>query len=299
MIKYIKRKDLDTTKYNACIENALNTRVYAFSWYLDIVADNWDVLVYGDYEAVMPVPWRQKFFIKYVYQPFWLLQIGIYYTDTKISLDLFLKYLKKRFLFAELRMNTGNTFSIYQEFRSRSTMQVISLEESYESIYHNYNRNRKRDLKKAILAELVEKWGDDPVKLVDLFRENVGQRTTDIKEVDYDKLLRVMQVSIEKSVGEILCVYDANNNLVASSFFLNYQERATEVVCSTDFSNRNNGANTFFNDRAIFRYHQNYKIFDFGGSTMKNIAKYYRSFGARDEYYDKLKISKLPSLFKR
>jgi len=72
MIHYVKREDLEVLKYDACIENALQSRVYAFSWYLDIVADNWDVLVLNNYEAVMPVPWKQKYFIKYVTQPFFL-----------------------------------------------------------------------------------------------------------------------------------------------------------------------------------------------------------------------------------
>jgi hypothetical protein len=66
MIHYVKRKDLDLNKYDACINNAINSRIYGYSWYLDIVADNWDVLVLNDYEALMPLPWRQKYFIKYI-----------------------------------------------------------------------------------------------------------------------------------------------------------------------------------------------------------------------------------------
>ena len=48
MIHYVKRKDLDLNKYDACINNAINSRIYGYSWYLDIVADNWDVLVLND-----------------------------------------------------------------------------------------------------------------------------------------------------------------------------------------------------------------------------------------------------------
>ena len=54
MITYVKRKDLDVVKYDACITNSAQGSVYAFSWYLDIVADNWGVLVLDDYKAVMP-----------------------------------------------------------------------------------------------------------------------------------------------------------------------------------------------------------------------------------------------------
>jgi len=87
MIHYVKREDLEVTKYNDCIENSIQSRIYAFSWYLDIVADNWDVLVEDDYTAVMPVPWKQKYFIKYVTQPFFCQQLGVFATH-KISKEL-------------------------------------------------------------------------------------------------------------------------------------------------------------------------------------------------------------------
>ena len=47
MIKYVRRKDLDIKKYNNCIEKSIQSRIYAFSWYLDVVAENWSVLVVG------------------------------------------------------------------------------------------------------------------------------------------------------------------------------------------------------------------------------------------------------------
>ena len=57
---YIKRKELNVSKYDACIENSVQEKIFGFSWYLDIVADQWDVLVLDDYKAVMPIPWRKK-----------------------------------------------------------------------------------------------------------------------------------------------------------------------------------------------------------------------------------------------
>ena len=78
MIQYVKRKYLDEDKYNFCIENSIQSKVYAFSLYLDIVADNWDVLVLNDYKAVMPIPWNKKFLLKYSLQPFFCQQLGVY-----------------------------------------------------------------------------------------------------------------------------------------------------------------------------------------------------------------------------
>ena len=60
MIQYLKNNEIDIEKYDNCIKSSLNSRIYAFSWYLNIVADNWDVLVLNDYEAVMPLPFLKR-----------------------------------------------------------------------------------------------------------------------------------------------------------------------------------------------------------------------------------------------
>ena len=80
-----KETNLDVDKYDACIENSIQSRIYAFSWYLDIVADNWDVLVLDDYKAVMPIPWKKKYFIKYIAQPLFLSAIGCFFERKNFS----------------------------------------------------------------------------------------------------------------------------------------------------------------------------------------------------------------------
>ena len=107
MIQYIKRKNIDVAKYDACIANSIQSRIYAFSWYLDIVADNWDVLVLDDYKAVMPIPWRKKFGIKYTYTPLRVLELGIFSTEEVHEIQ-FVEKLKKYYKFIHLRLNYHN-----------------------------------------------------------------------------------------------------------------------------------------------------------------------------------------------
>ena len=60
MINYIEHKDIDFKKWDSCVANSLNRLIYGFSWYLDVVCNDWDALVYNDYEAVFPLPKRKK-----------------------------------------------------------------------------------------------------------------------------------------------------------------------------------------------------------------------------------------------
>ena len=94
MIRIIKRRDLDLQKYDSCIDESLQSRIFAFSWYLDIAVEQWEVAVLNDYEAVMPLPVRQKFGISYVYPPFWILELGIF-SKEPIDESVFIEKIKE------------------------------------------------------------------------------------------------------------------------------------------------------------------------------------------------------------
>ena len=301
LIKYIQREHLNEEKYNDCIEKSSQSRVYAFSWYLDIVADNWDALVLDDYQAVMPIPWRKKYGIKYVYPPLWVLQLGIY-SNEAIDENEFLIHLFSKFKFVELRMNTHNNFELYPEFLQLKQCQKLVLNSTYSSILSKYRKDRKKDLQKAVTADLIEKWNDHPSNLIQLFKNNIGKRTPNIKETDYANLEKLIAICIEKKIGEILSVYDKENKLVASVFLLKHKNSITKLISSTDLNYRKNGANTFLIDRVIFKYHKDFSVFNFGGSSIKSVASFSKSFGAETEKYHQLKMNKLPKflqLFKK
>jgi hypothetical protein len=298
MIYHIKRKDLDVEKYDACIATSVQSNLFGFSWYLDICCTNWTVLVLNDYEAVMPIPYRKKYGIKYVYPPLWILELGVYSKDETTQVDPFLEVLKAHFKFAELRLNTGNLVVKLQNKTQINSLQFVFLKEGYESIFKKYNRNRKRELIKAKNANLIENWTDVPEKLVSLFKGNIAIRLAKINEKDFENLLRLIKFCLANKTGELLTVYSENNVLVSAAFFIKFNNKVTQLVCASDIHNRDNGANTFSNDRAIFRYQNQFDIYNFGGSSMESIANYYKSFGAKTETYRLLKHNNLFPLLK-
>tara|TARA_R110002049_G_scaffold6139_1_gene39847 strand:- start:1525 stop:2433 length:909 start_codon:yes stop_codon:yes gene_type:complete len=302
MITTIKRQDLNVVKYDACIENSIQSNIYGFSWYLDIVADTWAVLVLDDYKAVMPIPIRKKYGIKYVYPPFWLLELGVFSMDDSIDYQLFFEILFNKFKAVETRLNVDNRIQKSATFLLDKQMQLLSIKDDYEAVFDGYRKDRKKDLRKAQNANLVEKWNDSPKNLIQLFKNNVGKRTPYITNKDYAVLEELIETCIENGVGDILSIYSEEKTLVAAGFFLKHKNKVTILVSSTDFNHRKNGENTFLIDRAIFKYQLNYDIFHFGGSSMESIAKFFLSFGAETYTYQQIKyrnLSFLMKLFKR
>ena len=96
-IKYLEQHEIDKSAWDKCIEQSPNGLIYGYSFYLDHMADHWDGLVMNDYEAVFPLPWRKKYGIHYLYQPFLTAQLGLFGKEINASLlNEFLQTIPKK-----------------------------------------------------------------------------------------------------------------------------------------------------------------------------------------------------------
>ena len=297
-IKHLKYNQIDFEKYDICIENSYNSCIYAFSWYLDIVAEKqWEVLVLGDYESVMPLPVRKKYFITYVHNPLWVLQLGVFSINETNNNNPFIKKAFSIYKLIDLRLNIDNKIGGFSEEKTEKQTHFLKLD-NYDVIKSNFRSDRKKDLKRAVKSGLYGKWNDDLKLFLDLFFKNITSRVSSINEKDFNRLQSIIEICIEKEKGELLSVFDENNNLVASGFFLKHNKKITILVSTTDLKNRKNGANTYLIDQAIKKYLSNYKVFNFGGSSIKSIANYFLSFGAKENTYYQINYNNLPLLYK-
>src|ERR1700722_8552724 len=110
-IRYLKRKDIDTARWDQCINGSPNGLIYGFHYYLDhMAAGQWDALVLDDYAAVMPPPGPRKPGIRFLYQPAFTQQTGIFSHEalTPDVIQAFLAASARHFRFAEIFLNHGN-----------------------------------------------------------------------------------------------------------------------------------------------------------------------------------------------
>src|SRR5476649_393601 len=110
MINYIEHKNIDKKKWDACIDSSSGACIFAYSWYLDIVSENWSALVLNDYEAVFPIAAKSKYKISYIYQPFFTRYFGVF-TKNKISEKLvneFLQAIPEKYKYLEFCLHEDN-----------------------------------------------------------------------------------------------------------------------------------------------------------------------------------------------
>ncbi|GGF65792.1 hypothetical protein [Wenyingzhuangia marina] len=280
MICYLQRKYINIDKYDACIQNAVNSRIYALSYYLDIVADNWDALILDDYKAVMPLPWRSKYFIKYIYPPCWTQQLGVFsiHNFDSTLVDIFIKAIPKKFLKTTIQLNSkcnSELFSLKNNF-------ILNLDRPYENLHKNYRKDRKDRLKKFIKFEFqIEQ--NIPIKnIITLFKENYKEELN-INLTDY---LKLEKLTSEKKLNPItLGVYNDNQDLISGSLFFKDEKRIYYVFSANNQQGNKVQGNTAILDSMIQSYANTNYILDFEGSMHPGIASFFKSFGSELETY--------------
>jgi len=68
-IQYLNSDMIDRKRWDETISLSFNGIVYGYSWFLDLMADNWGALMDENYTYLFPFAWRKKWGVKYVYQP--------------------------------------------------------------------------------------------------------------------------------------------------------------------------------------------------------------------------------------
>ena len=290
---YLENKNIDRAKWDKCIDNASNGLIYAYSFYLDAMAKHWDGLVKNDYETVMPLPWNKKYGIYYLYQPFLCACLGVFGNNiTAETVSWFLNKIPKRFQYRDIYLNKGNLFKQAGFTIYPRTNHILNLNHSYNFLFNNYRNSYRQILNKADRNKLELRKNipiNYPVELVKKKLKNVAA----IREVDYENFIRLYNSCERNSNAKNYAVY-VNGELMASGVFLFSHQRAYYILAGNNPNGRAIGASHMILDAFIKDHAGKNLVLDFEGSNVKNIAFFFKGFGAAEETYPGLKYNALP-----
>ena len=293
-IAFVKRDNIDGEKWERCIAEAANSRIYANIWHLDRTADNWEALVFGDYEYVMPLPVRRKFAINYVYQPLFCQQLGIFPKPPAHIAALFYKAVYEKFRYADVHLNAQNP-SLPGESEVRFLPRqnyLLDLQYNYKSLARNYSTNTKRNITKSVVNNLQFITGISVEEYLAFKHENLIDK---LNKKEIDKLKNIISNARYCGIGEIYGVYNAENEICAAVFFCRWQNRVIYMNAATSNSGKKLGAMYFLMDKFIKENAEQNLILDFEGSMIPGVARFYSGFGAIAETYFQIKFNRLPA----
>ena len=297
-IKYLQHQEIDKEKWNACINQASNGLIYTCSFYLDHMTKDWHALVLNDYEAVMPITWRKKYGIYYLYQPFLTPQLGIFGKNvTEFLVEKFLKSVPKHFKFWEINLNFQNLAATTKDYRvSNGTDCVMSLKENYDAIRSQYRQNHKRSIKKAIDAGCKVQKHIPLEDMIGLSKDQLDQYTS-YSSSDITQFKQLCEFLIKEQKAETYGVY-LENKLLSSCIFFFHNNRAYYILAGNHPDSRTTGASHLLFDRFIEEYSEKDILLDFVGSDFEGIRSFYEGFGASCLHYPSLGKNKLPFMLR-
>jgi hypothetical protein len=296
-IQYLRQEDIDKSKWDACINNASNCLIYGNSFYLDHFSKNWDALVLNDYEMVMPLTWNRKYGFYYLYQPYFLAQLGIFGNNITPGItDIFLNNIPKKFRLWDIDLHENNHPDRYLKDCYTRVNIHLQLGYTYETIYQRYHRLTLRMLKKAKEAGISITENAEPEEnlifyrihypgIMNLTRQNSNKLINTFKLIqERNELISLSIRKGKEMIGMYMLLKDAMN--------------IYSVIGGSSPSGKKSGAFYYLTDYAIQMCSNKNMTFRFEGSDKKGIAAFNRRFGAEPLSYLHLKVNKLPPIIR-
>ena len=299
MIQYLQQNQIDKAKWDATMAKCGN--IYAYSWYLDVVHPDWEALVEDDYQSVMPLTGGKKFGVQYLYQPYFVQQLGIFSKQSLSpeKMTEFLNAIPKKFRFCEIRMNEGNVFEENIQGVDYHRNALLDLNRSYEEIHANYHQNTKRNLAKAEANNLQIINSVIPFHVVALFRDNRGALLDKWGDAEYKVMTRLATVAQKRDHAFIYGVTEKGvGELLSAAIFMKANNRITFLFSGLKQEGKDKQAMTYLLDYVIQKYANHPLVFDFEGSDDDNLARFYLGFGGEEVKYPSYTFNKLSPIGK-
>ena len=294
-IQYVDHHQIDPTKWDSAILRSPHPLVYGLYEYLNAVCDSqWDALIYKDYEAVFPLPFKNKFGIKYLVQPVFCQQLGAFGSNANVSTHNFLSAIPKRFLRVRLQLNPyfdqkNEVGSILTKpwgkgassgkLKTKTNM-TIQLSQPLD-----YNKDCKKNLHR--LAELPIEYKINAISIrdaIDTYRKAWGRQNPEIGDDHYQLFANACS---EKLSFTVTAHHRTEGTLLGAAIFLITPEKANRsihYVCAGPTEpGKSIGVMHGIIDFVLKRYQGENMLFDFEGSSIASVASFYKKFGANEE----------------
>jgi hypothetical protein len=286
-VRFLKRTEIDDKKWNALIEHSVCSLPYAFTWYLDTVAEHWDALIYEDYALVMPLVWLRKFGVKCLYQPYYCQQLGVFsteVTEASIATD-FIHTAAKNFNYVDINLNpSAATVSSKFSMTAKKNL-LLDLRPAYREIQKLYTDNHKRNITKAGKAGLVFTEETELKQFQRFYLENINPEKEKFKPKHAKIFKSLTSLLSEQGLGKIFAATDIEENLLAAVLLIPHGNRLIGIINTSSAQGKKSGAAHFLFDRVIEKYSgQNY-LLDFEGSSIPGVARFYEGFGGKTETF--------------
>ena len=285
-INIILSNKIDAVKWDACIAINDSGLIYAQYNYLNTICTNWSGLVIGDYQAIMPLPWRKKFGITYFYAPAFMQQLGLIGNIDAISLKELFKSIKLVANFGDLLFNYKNESIICNQFYYSKNNYTIQLLQGYQSIASKYSKDLVQNLQKAEKYNFTYLHETNISNAIELFQLYYGNRFKHITALDFKNIEALCLQYQEQQQCIIRTIKDnLTQQTLATALLLKDNKRLYLLMNTTLNDGRKLSANHLLIDRILHEFSGQNLLFDFEGSNLDGVKTFYENYHPANQPY--------------
>ncbi len=293
-MKILEHNQIDLKKWDETILASDQPLVFAQTFYLNATSPGWAALVSDDHKTIMPLTVKRKLGINYLIQPPFTPQLGIFGKYDEKTANEFLNFIKSKFKFISIELNSGNA-SLGITGKNKRTF-VIDYTKTY-----SYNSNTKRNIAKAIKANLIceEVKKQEMLSLTKKYLHPFLKKQLLIKPVQIKMFDQLLSNAGKENCLKTFIVKDQKQSISAMAHFISNGRHSVYLKGKSFDKNLNSGSMHFLMDNAI-KYFENKKVatFDFGGGQTDSLAQFFSGFGAHPLEYKIYTSNNLPKAIK-
>lgn len=297
MIEHLTHDQVDKAAWDARCRASSNAHWYGLSSTLDAVAPGWNALVDPGTGGQMPLIWRRKWGVRYLYQPFMLQHVGPWTGPDHQGAERFLAAVPNSYRFADIRIDATDPPSASTFRFERRTNHELLMDRSLERLRAGYSTNHRRSVRKA------EKQGISPLEAgaaeVEGFLAGSAQfKAWGITDPQREAMHRVLERTAMDGSG-FGRVVRSGGAIVAAAWFVRSCGRVIFLKGLADPRGREVHAMHALIDRVISECAGSGLILDLAGGQEADLARFYSGFGAVPRLYLRALMNRLPPLVRR
>lgn len=288
-IQQLNRDEINDDKWDWCVHLAANPSVYGLTWYLDGVFPSWQGLVLGDYLAVMPFFCKRKFGIPYLVQPYFCQHTGVYspMVDSQL-VNLFFKQLPS---VLRIRMCLNDlTAGLLEDSRfsllARPNFILPIRNRTLGDLVKGFSNNTLRNVQKSLKQHFVLETELSATQFLDFVQAHVRFEAS-------DAIFSVLETLVDRSIlnrsNLLWGCRNSNRELVSVAFFVKFDNCYYYLISASSPEGYKHSALYYIFYVLFGELSGTDTTIDFEGSSIPGVARFFRGWGAEEQFYHALK----------
>lgn len=231
-VRFVPREEIDKVKWNSCVHYAINGNIFGYIWYLDAMARQWDALVEGDYESVMPLCWQSHWWHgRVLRQPELIRQTDIYSIHVLSSgrVEAFWQALRERY--KHINLCTDHASAPPPKFGKRQDAlrnYQLSMLEPYELLAEKFSPSLMAQLSGIETAGFVPNNNLKPERVAAFYQQQDGRGSAARER--FHGLQRIMYQALHRGWGFPTSIQNQAGELLAADFIGISHERLISLA---------------------------------------------------------------------